>query len=94
MSVVWNVAVFALTPFVMKFYDVAEETKTLTVMLVLIHNIFNSVVFPFADPQGKGMHAAGDVRFTMAVFLLTTIVRSGWKHVNMTGIVFYSKKWG
>lgn len=73
MSVVWNAAVFALTPFVMKFYDVAEETKTLTVMLVLIHNIFNCAAFPFADPLGKGMRAAGDVKFTMAVSLITTI---------------------
>lgn len=73
MSVVWNAAVFALTPFVMKFYDVTEETKTLTVMLVLIHNIFNCIAFPFADPLGKGMRAAGDVRFTMAASLITTI---------------------
>lgn len=73
MSVVWNAAVFALTPFVMKFYDVAEETKTLTVVLVLIHNIFNCIAFPFADPLGKGMRAAGDVKFTMAVSLITTI---------------------
>ena len=28
--------------------------------LVLIHNIANAVVFPFADPLGKGLRAAGD----------------------------------
>ena len=72
-SVVWNVLVFALTPLVMQFYDVSEETKKLTVMLVLIHNIFNCIAFPFADPLGKGMRAAGDVRFTMVVSLATTI---------------------
>jgi len=72
-SVVWNVAVFALTPLVMQFYDVAKETKTLTVLLVLIHNIFNCIAFPFADPLGKGMRAAGDVKFTMIVSLATTI---------------------
>ena len=72
-SVVWNVLVFALTPLVMQFYDVSEETKKLTVMLVLIHNIFNCIAFPFADPLGKGMRAAGDVRFTMVISLATTI---------------------
>ena len=72
-SVVWNVLVFALTPLVMQFYDVSEETKRLTVVLVLIHNIFNCIAFPFADPLGKGMRAAGDVRFTMVVSLATTI---------------------
>lgn len=39
-SIVWNIFVFALTPVVMQFYDVAEETKRLTVLLVLIHNVF------------------------------------------------------
>jgi putative efflux protein, MATE family len=72
-SVVWNALVFALTPLVMQFYDVSEETKKLTVMLVLIHNIFNCIAFPFADPLGKGMRAAGDVRFTMVISLATTI---------------------
>lgn len=72
-SVVWNVLVFALTPLVMQFYDVSEETKRLTVVLVLIHNIFNCIAFPFADPLGKGMRADGDVRFTMVVSLATTI---------------------
>ena len=72
-SVVWNVLVFALTPLVMQFYDVSEETKKLTIMLVLIHNIFNCIAFPFADPLGKGMRAAGDVRFTMVISLATTI---------------------
>lgn len=72
-SVVWNVLVFALTPLVMQFYDVSEETKKLTIILVLIHNIFNCIAFPFADPLGKGMRAAGDVRFTMVISLATTI---------------------
>ena len=72
-SVVWNVLVFALTPLVIQFYDVSEETKRLTVVLVLIHNIFNCIAFPFADPLGKGMRAAGDVRFTMVISLATTI---------------------
>lgn len=27
-------------------------------ILVLIHNIFNCIAFPFADPLGKGMRAA------------------------------------
>ncbi len=72
-SVVWNALIFALTPMVMQFYDVSEETKKLTVMLVLIHNIFNCIAFPFADPLGKGMRAAGDVRFTMVISLVTTI---------------------
>ena len=41
--------------------------------LVLIHNIANAVVFPFADPLGKRLRAAGDAMFTMGISLVTTI---------------------
>ena len=73
LSVVWNTVVFALTPVIMPFFDVAPETRSLTVSLVLIHNIFNCVAFPFADPLGKGLRAAGDVKFTMVWSIVTTI---------------------
>lgn len=72
-SIVWNAVIFALTPIIMQFYDVAGEIKRITVFLVLIHNIFNCVAFPFADSLGKGLRAAGDVRFTMIVFVVTTV---------------------
>lgn len=73
LSVIWNAVVFAVTPVIMPFFDVAEETKRLTIWLVLIHNIFNCVAFPFADPLGKGLRAAGDVKFTMIWSIITTI---------------------
>lgn len=70
----WNGLIFALTPVLMHFYALEPQTKHLTILLVLIHNIFNTVAFPFADPLGKGLRAAGDVKFTMYVSLFTTIV--------------------
>ena len=54
-SVVWNGFIFILTPILMNFYSVADETKRLVILLVLIHNIFSAVAFPFADPLGKGL---------------------------------------
>lgn len=72
-SIVWNAFIFALTPVVMQFYDVAEETKRLTVLLVLVHNVFNCIAFPFADSLGKGLRAAGDVSFTTVVSIGTTM---------------------
>lgn len=72
-SVLWNGVIFAVTPVLMGFFEVAQETRQLTVWLVLIHNLFNCVVFPFADPLGKGLRAAGDVKFTMAVSIASTI---------------------
>ena len=73
-AVGWNGLIFALTPVLMHFYALEPQTKHLTIVLVLIHNIFSAVAFPFADPLGKGLRAAGDVKFTMYVSLFTTIV--------------------
>lgn len=53
--------------------DLSNQTKHLVVWLVLIHNIANAIIYPFAGPLGKGLRAAGDVRFTMAISILTTI---------------------
>lgn len=50
-----------------------SQTKHLTILLVLVHNIFNSIVFPFADPLGKGLRATEDVKFTTCISLFTTI---------------------
>ncbi len=72
-SILWNIAVFAITPFLMKFYAVSPQTRQLVIWLVLIHNVANAVIFPFADPLGKGLRAAGDVNFTMGISLFTTI---------------------
>ena len=72
-SVAWNLLIFAATPVMMIFFDLEQETKTLVVLLVLIHNTFNTLAYPFADPLGKGLRAAGDVRFPTAISIFTTL---------------------
>lgn len=72
-AVAWNGLVFAVTPILMSFYALEPETKHLTILLVLIHNIFNAVAFPFADSLGKGLRATGDIAFTTVISLVTTI---------------------
>lgn len=72
-SVIWNGLIFSVTPILMNFYSLADETKRLVILLVLIHNIFSAFAFPFADPFGKGLRATGDVKFTTAISLFTTI---------------------
>ena len=73
-AVVWNGLIFAATPVLLHFYSLTQETKRLVILLVLVHNLFNAVAFPFADPLGKGLRATGDVKFTTIVSLFTTIV--------------------
>ena len=72
-SVIWNVLIFLLTPIMMQFYNIENETKRIVILLVLIYNIFSSVAFPFADPLGKGLRAAGDAKFTMIISIITTV---------------------
>ena len=72
-ALIWNALIFALTPVVLSFYALEPETKHLTILLVLAHNVFNSIAFPFADPLGKGLRATGDVKFTTIISLFTTI---------------------
>ena len=73
LALIWNVLIFAITPFLMNAYAVSDQTRRLVIWLVLIHNIANGLIFPFADPLGKGLRAAGDVTFTMGISLFTTI---------------------
>lgn len=72
-SLVWNGLIFAATPILMRFYAIEPETKALVILLVLIHNTFNALAFPFADSLGKGLRAAGDVRFPTAISIFTTV---------------------
>lgn len=95
-SVGWNLLVFIVTPLFMRFYAVTPETRRLTILLVLIHNVFNSVAFPFADPLGKGLRAAGDVKFTTVISLITSIgvrlifsvIFGLWLNWGVIGIAF------
>lgn len=41
---------------------------------MLIHNVFNAVVYPYSGALSNGLRAAGDVKFTMYVSILSTIV--------------------
>ena len=72
-SIAWNALIFLMTPLLIKIFVVSEQTGRMILWLVLIHNIANAIIFPFADPLGKGLRAAGDAIFTMGISLFTTI---------------------
>lgn len=73
-SVAWNALVFAATPLLMMAYALEPETKRLVIQLVLIHNLFNAIAFPFSGAMSSGLRAAGDVKYTTAVSILSTTV--------------------
>ena len=72
-SIVWNVLVLEITPFILQFYNLADETKHLIIILVIIHNIANTVVFPLSGPLSQGLRATGDIKFTMIVSIASTV---------------------
>lgn len=72
-SSAWNLLIFLLTPFFMRFYALQPETKRLVIWLVLIHNVFNAAAYPFSGALSNGLRAAGDVKFTMYVSVISTI---------------------
>lgn len=73
LSTGWNLLILGITPIFMQFYNLSAETKTLIIQLVILHNIFNSFALPLASPLGSGLRAAGDVRYTMVISIMTTI---------------------
>lgn len=73
LSSAWNLLIFVLTPLFMRFYALDPDTKQLVIWLVLIHNLFNAIAYPFSGALSNGLRAAGDVKFTMYVSVISTI---------------------
>ena len=46
----------------------------MVIWLVLIHNVFNATAYPFSGALSNGLRSAGDVKFTMYVLIISTIV--------------------
>ena len=76
-SIIWNVFILLITPLFLQYYQLSSETKHLVFVLVIIHNIFNTIAFPFSGPLSNGLRAAGDVKYTMIVSILSTVVIRG-----------------
>lgn len=93
-SVLWNALTFAVTPLIMWVYPLTDDITRLVVLLVLIHNLANSVFYPASGALPNGLRAAGDVRYTMWVSLLSTLavrfvlsaVLGIWMELGVIGI--------
>ena len=73
LSSAWNLLIFLLTPLFLMVYALEPETKQLVIWLVLIHNVFNAAAFPFSGALSNGLRAAGDVKFTMVISVVSTL---------------------
>ena len=74
LAVGWNIFVFVITPIFLQFYNISNQTKEMIIWLVLIHNIFNGFALPYSGALSNGLRAAGDIKFTMIVSILSTVL--------------------
>ncbi len=72
-SVLWNGLILLVTPVILRGYAISAEAAHLVVILVMIHNVFNALFYPFSGALANGLRAAGDVKFTMYVSVFSTI---------------------
>ncbi len=94
LAVAWNLLVLLLLPVILPLYDVTPETKRLVFTIVVIHNLFASVIQPFSMPLAAGLRAAGDVKFAMYSAIFCTVVLRTvlsfvlalWLHMGVIGI--------
>lgn len=93
-SIAWNALVLLVTPLLLSFFALSQEAKELVLILVLIHNVFNSVLFPISGALPNGLRAAGDVKYNMHVSILTTVfcrlvlsvILGKWLNLGVIGI--------
>lgn len=72
--IIWDTIFFVLTPFILKFYSLSNETIHLVIILCLIHNFFNAILHPSGFALANGLRAAGDVKYTMYVSIFATVI--------------------
>lgn len=80
-------AVILLLPWILNLYSLSSEARNLTFILVIMHNIMATALHPTAFVLPNGLRAAGDVKFSMVVGIVSMILfRLG--AVVLFGIIF------
>ncbi|EOS61086.1 MATE efflux family protein [Firmicutes bacterium M10-2] len=69
-----SIVVWLAMPFLLNLYDMSLETYNLTYHLIMLHNIFAFLLHPTSFNLANAIRAAGDVRYTMWVGILSMIV--------------------
>lgn len=54
-------------PLILRFYELSQETYSLSVTLIVMHNVLATLLHPTSFNLSNTLRAAGDVRFTMFV---------------------------
>lgn len=67
-------AVILLLPWILNLYSLSSEARNLTFILVIMHNIIATALHPTAFVLPNGLRAAGDVKFSMVVGIVSMIL--------------------
>lgn len=94
LAAAWNLLILALLPAILPLYDISAETRSLLIIIVIIHNVFCGSIGALFGPFSAGLRAAGDVKFTMYASIFCTVVfrtllsvvLAVWLHMGVIGI--------
>ena len=67
-------AVILLLPWILNLYSLSSEARNLTFILFIMHNIMATALHPTAFVLPNGLRAAGDVKFSMVVGIVSMIL--------------------
>lgn len=87
--IIFDLLIFAGLPVILSFYHLSEETNILIRQLVLCHTLGAIFIWPLTFDLPSSMRAAGDVRFTMIISVISMWVfriGSGYLFANTLGM--------
>jgi putative MATE family efflux protein len=73
-TLILSLAEILFLPWILNLYTLSTSVHQLTFILVVIHNCFAIFLWPVAFTLSNGLRAAGDVRFTMSVSIISMFV--------------------
>lgn len=68
---VLNLVVVCCVPYILKIYNLSSETGEMVIQLLVLHSIFASILWPASFTFPNALRAAGDVRFTMCISIIS-----------------------
>lgn len=71
---VWNIAIFIALPFLLGLYQMSDETYSLAVILIIIHNSCAMILWPSSFTLPNALRAANDVRFPMSIAIFSMCI--------------------
>lgn len=72
-SGILHVLIIIALPFILKIYNLSDQTYSLTMTLVIIHEVFAIFLWPASFTLSQALRAAGDVGYTMRVSVISML---------------------